>query len=178
VVLNFEWAGIARKAGSRRLRSSLPRALRIAFATGVAAYSILSAVAGPAGLVAYRRLAERKADMEDNLALLAAANGELRAEVESLSADADRAAREARSLGYLSTGETEVVLDGWAAAPSNLEVGTILPFAQPASLPDESIKGISLGVVLAALAISIAPKNSGGGNSAYRERRTQRASRE
>jgi cell division protein FtsB len=178
VVLNFEWAGSFRKVGSHIMPIHLARALRISLAAGLAAYCILSTIAGPAGVLAYERLLLRRLDMERNLGVLATANSELRAEVEALSGDADRAAREARSLGYLAPGEVEIVLDGWTAPSPKLETGTVLPFAQPTSLPDDSIKGISLGVVLATLAISMAPRRGGGGNRSYWDRRVQRASRE
>ena len=100
--------------------------------------------------------------MRRNIGALGEANGRLRAELESLRSDADRAAREARSLGYLRPGESAVLLAGRSEPVEELETGTVVPFAPPPSWPDSALKEIALGAFLAILAIGLAPRSAKG----------------
>jgi cell division protein FtsB len=144
-------------AGTRRLVAPLAFAAYAAFAV----YCLASLIAGPAGLLAYAGLEERRGEMAANLGSLGALNESLRAERESLRSDADRAAREARSLGYLKPGETALLLPGRNYSAATLEAGAVLPFDPPSAMPDESLKGIALGVGLGVLALALAPRRSG-----------------
>jgi cell division protein FtsB len=148
-------------------RATLGRLALAAYA-GISLYCLLSALVGPAGLTAYRRLEERKAAMEANLARLGAIREGLSAELESLKADPDRAAREARSLGYLRKGETAILLEGRSAPAAPMDAGHVLPFAEPAALGDRVLKEISLGAGLAVMALLLAPMRPGKGASRRR----------
>ena len=106
--------------------------------------------------------------MERNLGELGDENERLRVELESLRLDADRAAREARSLGYLRPDESAIVVAGRSSPRPAIDSGSVLAFEPPASCPDSAIKEISFGAFLAALAVGLAPQ---------RKRRDQRASR-
>jgi cell division protein FtsB len=129
---------------------------------GLSIYCVLSFLVGPAGLTAYRRLEDRKTAMEANLASLGKIRDSLSAELESLKTDPDRAAREARSLGYLRKGETAILLGEKAERVRPINTGTVVPYAQPAAIGDSALKGISLGACLALMAILLAPKRQGG----------------
>jgi hypothetical protein len=118
----------------------------------------LSAIAGPAGLLAYSRLEARKSAMEANLAQLEDVRGRLSAELDSLKSDPDRAAREARSLGYLRDGETTLILGEKTEKTRKIEAGSVLPYAEPAALGDSILKDIALGASLAMLAFLCAPR--------------------
>jgi hypothetical protein len=96
--------------------------------------------------------------MRRNIGELGKANEGLRVELESLRSDADRAAREARSLGYLRPGENAVLVAGRVAPAAGLETGTIVAFTEPPSWPDFALKEIAFGVFLAVLAIGLAPR--------------------
>ena len=73
------------RIGSTASRRSVARAgncLAFSLYAGLAVYCALSVSFGPAGLVAFRLLEERKAAMEANLAALGAMSGDLEAELE------------------------------------------------------------------------------------------------
>jgi cell division protein FtsB len=125
---------------------------------GMAIYCVLSVLVGPAGLSAYRRLEARKAAMEANLAELERIRGRLGAELDSLKTNPDRAALEARSLGYLREGETVLILGDKAERLSPIDAGAILPYAETATLDDRVLKEISLGATLALMALLCAPR--------------------
>jgi cell division protein FtsB len=120
-------------------------------------YCVLSAFFGQAGLIAYRKLEERKAAMAANLSLLAAQRESLNAELESLKSDPDRAALEARSLGYLRKGETEVILMDRVDQVKRFDPGSVLPIAESAGISDMALKEIAFGAFLAVLAFLCAP---------------------
>lgn len=125
----------------------------LAIYAAVAAYCLLSIVAGPAGLIAYAKLEERRDAMQANLEELQATHGALQSELAALTSDPDRLRREARELGYLAKGETAIVLPA-AAEPAprrRFEAGRVLPYAAPPALSDERIKTISLAIGLASL---------------------------
>ncbi|MGO8694236.1 MAG: septum formation initiator family protein [Rectinemataceae bacterium] len=126
-----------------------------AFCAALAAYCLLSALAGPAGAIAYRQLMERRAAMAENLGTLSLINTELRSRLDSLRSDADRAAREARALGYFRPGESEIVLAGGNSANAPLDVGTIVPMLPPRSLSESAIKAAAAFVGLALLALRL-----------------------
>jgi cell division protein FtsB len=157
------WTGARSPYASRR-RANAGLAFRIALSiyTGIALYCLLSALAGPAGLLAYRRLESRNAAMEANLASLSGIGERLNAEIESLKSDPDRAAREARSLGYLRKGETALILGERREPARPLDTGKVLPFAEPAALDDLVLKGIALGAALAAMALLCSPRPASG----------------
>ncbi len=144
----------AASEAARRCLSGLAAASWIALAV----YCLLSSLAGPAGILSYRRLEERNAAMRENLGKLGEANARLRVELESLRSDADRAAREARSLGYLRPGEGAIVLAGRDLRIPDLDEGGILAFEQPKTWPDSALKEIALGAFLAAFAAFLAPR--------------------
>lgn len=161
-----------------RRAAGLERFLFLPAAAGLFAYCAMSAFLGPAGLTAYRAAELRKAAMEDNLGKLASINERLSGELESLMSDPDRAAAEARSLGYLRKGETAVLLGKGKAEASGIEIGEVLPFADPPALGDETIKAISLGAAMAVLALLLAPGALGRRARGYRDRLVHSASLE
>ncbi len=149
------------RSGSRIAGAALASAI-----AGVFAYCALSILVGPAGLSAYKSLESRKVEMEARLAQLAAINERLSSELEALMTDPERAAIEARSLGYLRKAEVQLARAGSAAAP-RIDIGSALPYAAPPALGDEASKGIALGFALALFAAMIAP---GAGSARSRER--------
>ncbi|HRY55217.1 MAG TPA: septum formation initiator family protein [Spirochaetia bacterium] len=175
-----DWLGAAplsarqRGEGRNPARAEARRAAArgIALRAGIAAwaalvlYCLLSLVAGPAGFAAYRRLEARNEAMRDNIDALGTANARLRQELESLRSDADRAAREARSLGYLRPGESAVIVVGRRPSPAELDPGRVLGYEDPPSWPDSALKEISLGAFLAILAASLAPRKQDRGRRA------------
>jgi cell division protein FtsB len=134
------------------------RKVAISFYAALALYCVLSAFFGQDGLIAYRKLEEREAAMAANLSLLAAQRESLNAELESLKSDPDRAALEARSLGYLRKGETEVILMDRVEQVKRFEAGTVLPFAESGGMSDIALKEIAFGAFLAVLAFLCAPR--------------------
>jgi cell division protein FtsB len=134
--------------------------LAISLCVGISIYCALSALFGPAGLTAYRRLEERKAAMEANLVELGGRRESLSAELESLKSDADRAVREARSLGYLRKGETALILGERRERARPIDTGKVLPYAEPTALSDLSLKEISFGVCLALMALLLKPRDA------------------
>jgi hypothetical protein len=134
----------------------------------MALYCLLSALVGPAGVSAYRRLEARKAEMAVNLEELGRIRERLNAELDSLKSDPDRAAREARGLGYLRRGETAVILGERVERVRPIDAGKVLPYAEPAALDDRALKEISLGAALAALALLCAPRAPSGTASSRR----------
>ena len=143
---------MARRGGSRAFK-----ALALSLYAGFFLYCCLSFLLGPAGLGAYRRLQERKAAMEANLGQLSLIGERLNSELQALKTDPDRAAREARSLGYLRKGETAIILGEKTERISAPDMGRVLPFADPPALGDLALKEISLGASLALLALLLAP---------------------
>ena len=106
--------------------------------------------------------------MEANLAELGSIRESLSGELESLKSDPDRAAREARGLGYLRKGETAVILGERIERAPAIDSGKILPYAEPAALNDMSLKEIALGAALAAMALLCAPRFANGTISSRR----------
>jgi cell division protein FtsB len=149
------------KGGSYSGRSALSRAgilLALCAYAGIAAYCALSFFFGPAGLSSYRRLEERKAAMEANLVGLEAIGKSLGAELESLKTDPDRAAREARSLGYLRKGEDVIQFGERTERVRAISAGKVLPYAESPALSDLALKEIALGAGLALMAILVGPR--------------------
>jgi hypothetical protein len=140
------------------VRDSTIEGLALAFCVGVGAYCLLSAVAGPAGILAYRDLSSRRDEMARNLVALEERNRILREDLEDLRFDPDRTAREARGLGYLRKGESALVLPGQSVERPPRDIGRPVPFDSPASAPDAVLKEIALGSGLMALAIRLAPR--------------------
>jgi len=153
---------ISRPVSPRGPASRLGRNIAISIYSGIALYCALSVLAGPVGISAYRRLETRKAAMEANLGELERIRGKLNAEIGSLKSDPDRAALEARSLGYLREGETALILGEKAERSAPIDAGLVLPFAEPASLDDSVLKEIALGASLALLAFLQAPRPATG----------------
>lgn len=141
------------------MRNSRLATLFVALYIGVAAYCLLSVVAGPAGIFAYRALALRKDAMVLNMESLGSANASLRAELDALRSDPGRAGLEARALGYLSPGETALVVagDGPGRGLRRLDSGSVLKAKAPVPLSDSLIKEISFLIGLVSLGISLAP---------------------
>lgn len=133
------------------------RKVALSLYAALALYCVLSVFFGQDGLIAYRKLEERKVAMAANLNLLAAQRESLNVELESLKSDPDRAALEARSLGYLRKGETEVILMDRVEQVKRFDAGSVLPFAQSAGISDAALKEIAFGAFLAVLAFLCAP---------------------
>jgi cell division protein FtsB len=153
------WTGGRRgSASNRRTASRLGLNIAISLYIGIVLYCVLSVLMGPAGISAYYRLEARKAAMEANLAVLERIRGKLGAELDSLKTDPDRAALEARSLGYLREGETALILGEKIERVRPIEAGSVLPYAEAAALGDSTLKEIALGASLALLAILCAPR--------------------
>jgi len=152
----------------RTMRSSRLATLFVALYIGVAAYCLLSVIAGPAGIFAYRELALRKDAMALNMDSLGSTNASLRAELDALRSDPDRAGREARALGYLSPGETALVVagDDPGRGQHRLDSGSVLKAKAPVPLSDAFIKEISFLIGLVSLGISLAPGRSSRNRSA------------
>jgi cell division protein FtsB len=140
------------------MRSNITRRLFVSAYIALGLYCVLSVTAGPAGIIAYRALAARKAVMSDNLEALRGANAALQSELDSLRKDPDRAGREARALGYLSEGETAVIVSGDdpTRGQRRLETGGVVRAYSPEPLTDAAIKEISLLGGLAALILGLA----------------------
>lgn len=98
--------------------------------------------------------------MGANLAELGLIRERLNAELESLKSDPDRAAREARSLGYLRKGETAVILGERVERIPPIDSGKILPYAEPSAIGDMALKEIALGAALAVMALLCSPRIS------------------
>jgi cell division protein FtsB len=158
---------------------SAARRLFPAAAAGFFAYCALSVLLGPVGLTAYAAAEKRMTAMEANLEALSSINKRLSSELESLKNDPDRAEAEARSLGYLAKGETAVLMGNSVTGPARIEVGEVLPFADPKTLEDPTIKAISLGIGMAVLAALLTPSfRASGPRRRYRDRLVQSASLE
>lgn len=140
------------------MRSQLFSRAFIACWCALATYCLLSVIAGPAGVIAYRELDARQRDMSANLAVLRDTNASLSSELDSLKVDPDRAGREARVLGYLAPGETALVLPGLPSGgqAKRLEAGAVLRMAVASPLTDGAIKEISLLLGLVVFAVGLA----------------------
>jgi len=159
--------------------SRLGRLLSASAAAGLFAYCALSVLLGPAGMTAYGALEKRKASMEANLTELASINARLSAELESLVSDPERAAAEARSLGYLRKGETAILTGEGSGWKARVDVGEVLPYVDPPALGDDVVKAISLGVGMALFAALLIPgSRSRQPRRGYRDRLVQSASLE
>jgi cell division protein FtsB len=145
-------SSLERRSLSRAAHSLLP-----SLYLGFFLYCALSFLFGPAGILAYSRLEARNEAMAANLKELSSLRDGLNAELESLKTDPDRAAREARSLGYLRKGEGAIILGERNERPRPIATGRVLPYAEPASLSDLALKEISLGFSLALMALLLAP---------------------
>jgi cell division protein FtsB len=147
-------------APSRRVASRVGSCLAISLYAGFFLYCVLSLLFGPVGLLAYRRLEARKTAMDANLGELGTIRESLNAEIDSLKSDPDRAALEARSLGYLRKGETAVILGARSESVPTIHSGKVLPYAEPAALGDFELKEICLGAFLAMMALLLGPRKS------------------
>ncbi len=145
---------------SRRFASRVGSCLAISLYAGFLLYCVLSLFFGPVGLLAYRRLEARKTAMEANLGELGTIRESLNAEIDSLKSDPDRAALEARSLGYLRKDETAVILSARVESVPAIDSGKVLPYAEPAALGDSELKEICLGAFLAMMALLLGPRRS------------------
>lgn len=153
-------AGGGRSRGRSPARS-LGQNLACALYVALALYCLLSALFGQGGLIAYRKLEDRVAAMEANLSLLGEKRASLSAELEALKSDPERAALEARGLGYLRKGENEVILGERVERAESLDSGTVLPYAQPGGVSDSALKEMAFGAFLAMLAFLCAPRRKG-----------------
>jgi cell division protein FtsB len=166
--LGISTGGSQLSAPSRRATSRLGMRIGVSLYAGMFLYCALSVLVGPAGLSSYRRLEARKAEMEGNLEKLGGIRERLSLELESLKSDPDRAALEARSLGYLRKGETAVIVAGHSERPRPLDSGSVLPYAEAAALDDSALKEIALGAALAVLALLCAPRPLSGTSGSRR----------
>jgi cell division protein FtsB len=147
----------AEKCRATSINHDLCWKIALSLYAALALYCVLSALFGQDGVIAYRKLEERKAAMAANLSLLVAQRESLNAELESLKSDPDRAALEARSLGYLRKGETEVILMDRVEQVKRFDSGSVLSFSESMGISDIALKGIAFGAFLAVLALLCAP---------------------
>jgi cell division protein FtsB len=140
----------------------LPRLLLSLYA-GFALYCIISIFVGPVGVLSYKRLETKEKAMGQNLERLSSIHENLSSELEALKSDPDRAAREARSLGYLRKGETGVILGSESEKKVEpIDTGTVLPLGEEAGIGDGILKKVSLGFGLAILALLLSPRSRTG----------------
>lgn len=160
--MSLNYLSGAREASTtdRRGASRLGVYLAISLYAGYSLYCALSLVFGPAGLESYRRLEARNSAMESNLVELGTIRQGLNAELDSLKSDPERAALEARSLGYLRKDETALILGEKVENVPPINAGKVLPYAEPTTLSDLEIKEISIGAVLAIMALFLRPRGS------------------
>ena len=174
------WSGSkSAMESTRRAAARLGHRLALSLYAGLSLYCVLSILFGPVGLVSYHRLEERKASMLANLAELESIHSDLGAELESLKTNPDRAAREARSLGYLRKGETEILLGEKTEQVEHLSTGKVLPYAEPSFMGDPVLKRLALGACLAVLAFLLASRGgqgdaSRGGQGSHRRKERPR----
>lgn len=155
------------------------RAALCSVVAGFFTYCALSFLVGPTGLVAYKALMAQKISMEARLDELVAEHERLKGEIAALMSDPERAATEARSLGYLKKGEIAVsgVTTIWRSTGISIE--EIRSYTDPPALEDTISKAIAIGFALAlfaALLIPVPQKERARG--AQRERLVQSASLE
>ncbi len=158
--------------------SCIVRAALWAVLAGLFSYCVLSFLVGPAGLTAYKALSLRKAAMEARLEELIAEHERFEGEIDALMSDPERAAAEARSLGYLGKGETAISGGASVWGEPGRGAGEILPYADPPSLEDSSAKTIALGFALALFLALLVPARKEKSGRDYRERLVQSASLE
>jgi len=152
-----------------------PRALFAAW-LGLAVYSLLSVAFGPGGLVAAQSISSTIDAMRSNIASLGELNAELSADIASLQSDPDRIQLEARSLGWLAKGETEIVISGYPAKTDRrLSAGKVLPLSKPVGLPDSAIKAASLSSAFLGLILGLLRVGSEG-KASRRPKREKRGS--
>lgn len=149
------------------------RILAAAYAA-VASYVLLSLVLGPAGFLVCRALETRRIAMEESLDAIMELNGSLRANLEAVARDPDRAALDARSLGYLRPGEVELVLPmPTGTGGRDRGPGKLLAASEPRSFSDLELKGLAAALgLLCFLFLTWAE-----GPSLQRAKRVQTASR-
>jgi hypothetical protein len=148
------------REGAKTASDRLASRLGLSMYMGLVAYCLLSVLVGPAGLTAYRSLEGRKAAMEANVRELGSIRESLNGELDSLRSDPDRAAREARGLGYLRKGETAIILGDRDEKVAALDHGKVLPYGQLAGMDDSTLKAIAFGIGLAFLAFLCAPRKA------------------
>ncbi len=123
-----------------------PRALFAAW-LGLAVYCLLSVLLGPGGLLAAQSISSTIDAMRSNIADLSEVNAELSADIASLQSDPDRIRLEARPLGWLAKGETEIVILGRPEKiDRRLSAGKILPVGGAVGISDAAIKTASLSL--------------------------------
>lgn len=160
------------------MRSVLGRRLPGALYAGIAAYCCLSLFIGPAGLLAQENLERGMGVMRDNLTLLEERNLALGTDLDALAGDADRARLEARSLGWLAPGETEVVIAGrQGVTRQSHDPGTVLRTGRSPALADREAKRIGLGATVLCLLAGLLRDAFSAGPRSQRVRRLQDASR-
>lgn len=160
----------AKKWPTASINRGWSKKIALSFYAALVVYCLLSVFFGRDGLIAYRQLEDRKAAMAANLSLLSVKRESLNADLESLKSDPERAALEARSLGYLRKGETEVILANRVEVAKSFDPGTVLPYAEIVGISDLAVKQIALGAFLAALAFLCAPRKKNGGDRATKRK--------
>lgn len=148
----------------RQLLELLGSAVANALASFIICYCVVSFFAGQAGLLAYRDLSLRIAEMEENVVSLKNENARLAELRLSHASDPDRIAREAREIGYLRPGEKILVL------PSALRIAQDkvayrrsepLRMGPSTGLPDRLVKLLAalsaVAVFFASLVMQLSP---------------------
>ncbi len=140
-----------------RLRvEGLFRATGAAVFATIAAYCLVSFVAGTTGVVSCIHLERRIALMVANIDRLGRYNARLAADLESLAGDPERLVLEARKLGYLRRNETEIFMVGRSPGDSGFRAGdsgpgSIVRAGARFGLSDRTIKRVS--VIIGAVAL-------------------------
>lgn len=135
-----------------------------ALASFIICYCVVSFFAGQAGLLAYRDLAARISEMEENVVSLKNENVRLTELRQSHANDPDRIAREAREIGYLRPGEKILILpSALRFAEEKVAYRRSEPLRMGAStgLPDQLVKLLAalsaLAVFFASLMMQLSP---------------------
>ena len=118
---------------------------------GLAVYCVLSVLLGPMGMAAYDDLDVRVRAMRENLVRLETLNAEAQARKDSALSDPESLALEARSLGYVGSGQVVVRLGFPEASLDPRDLGTLVPFATARGLSDADLKAISVAAALVAV---------------------------
>jgi cell division protein FtsB len=118
---------------------------------GTAAYVLLSFFGGQDGLWAERQLEAQKREISMRTAALARINSELFLEYQVLKNDPEVIASFARKLGYVSSGEKLVKINGLPAfAQPVYDAGTVLKRSEVRAIPEWICKltGVSVAVLV------------------------------
>jgi len=153
-----------RPGAGRRIPPTLADSLSNSLCACIIAYCVFSIIAGQAGFLAYREVKADLARMELQLEAFSLENAALLDIRESLAADRDRIAREARSIGYIRANEKIIQLSNIDTSLTALKTERLEPIrsGKSSGLPDGMIKLLSIitgaAVLLASLVMGYSPR--------------------